>query len=44
MFHKVVWQRVQGVVGLLVTSGGVISNQFTKNLPRNLLVKKTEIG
>jgi len=35
MFHKVVWQRMQGVVGLLGPN-----NWFTANLPRNLPVKK----
>ena len=34
MFHKLVWQHMQGVVGFLITM------QFTANLPRNLPVKK----
>jgi len=33
MFHKVVWQHMQGMVGFLI-------NHFTANLPKNLPVKK----
>jgi len=32
MFHKVVWQHMQGVVDF--------NNHFSANLPRNLLVEK----
>jgi len=35
MFHKVVWQHMQGLVRFLM-------NLFTANLPRNLPVKKIE--
>jgi len=35
MFHKVVWQHMQGLVRFLM-------NLFTANLPKNLPVKKIE--
>jgi len=33
MFHQVVWQHMQGLIGFLL-------NHVTANLPRNLLLKK----
>jgi len=37
MFHKVVWQHMQGVMGFL-------NNHFTANLTKKLPLKKMKIG